>query len=139
MAINYKGYEFRCYEYIRRMENLLYKAQADDKPTQWAKEVERLRWNLETRRFRVAVVGEINQGKTSFVNVLLGREILPADSMPATAAINRITYGDAPKAYLSMKDGSCQPVEIAQLADYVTKYTSASTENAARISEAVMK
>lgn len=138
MAINYKSYEFQCYEYIRRMESLL-DADSDPSLEPWRKEAEQLRRNLESRRFRVAVVGEFNRGKTSFVNALLGREILPADAMPATAAINRITYGDIPRAYLSMKDGQRRPVEISELADYVTKFTAAAAQNAALIDEAVVE
>lgn len=139
MAINYKIYEFQCYEHIRRMEELLCAGGTDSALTSWRKQAERLRRNLESRRFRVAVVGEFNRGKTSFVNALLGREILPADAMPATAAINRITYGDVPSAYLSMKDGRRKPVEIADLAEYVTKFTADSAQNAALIDEAVVE
>lgn len=139
MAINYKSYEFQCYEHIRRAEELLRAGGTDSALASWQEQAERLRRSLESRRFRVAVVGEFNRGKTSFVNALLGREILPADAMPATAAINRITYGDSPAAYLSMKDGHRKPVEIADLAEYVTKFTAESAQNAALIDEAVVE
>lgn len=139
MAINYKKYEFRCYEYVRRFETLLQTNNNGNELQKWLKDTQRLCETLESRRFRVAVVGEFNRGKTSFVNALLGKEILPADLMPATAAINRITYGDTPSAYIALKNGQKKAVEITELAGYITKLSVSAMENAARIDEAVVQ
>lgn len=46
-------------------------------------------------RFVVTVVGEFSRGKSTFINKLLGREILPSDNLPTTALLTRITF--APK------------------------------------------
>ena len=139
MAVNYKKYELRCYEFVRRFEALLRTNSGRDELQRWLKDTQRLCETLESRRFRVAVVGEFNRGKTSFVNALLGKEILPADLMPATAAINRITYGDTPSAYIALKNGQRKSVGIAELAEYITKLSASSTENARRIDEAVVQ
>ena len=139
MAIQYKSYEFQIHDCLLKFGELL--AVASDKPqiAQWLHKINSLRQNLEQRKFRVAVVGEFNRGKTSFVNALLGREILPADYVPTTASINRITYGDTPNAYIKTKDGEKIFVEISNLADYVTKLSEASSERAALIDEAVVE
>lgn len=69
-------------------------------------------------RFQVAVVGEFKRGKTSFINALLRKEILPADVVPATATINRITYGDLPSSYIHWNDGRPEEkIEIDQLSE----------------------
>jgi len=48
------------------------------------------------RKYNLAVIGRVKAGKTSFLNTLLfeGREILPKDSVPMTAALTRIEYAE---------------------------------------------
>lgn len=139
MSVNYKSYEFRVYEHISQLDNLLHEGSSSGELKQLQSEVSKLRQNFETKQFRVAVVGEFNRGKTTFVNALLGKEILPADYLPTTAAINRITYGDEPNAYVVMKNGQIQSVQIAELAEYITKLTTSATEKASQIDEAVVE
>lgn len=139
MAINYKAYEFQCYEQIRRMEALLSFEDGGEALQPWRRNTRNLREALESRRFRIAVVGEFNRGKTSFINALLGKEILPADGLPTTAAINRITYGDTPSSYVLLKNGRRQEVRIEELADYITKLTASAQANAVQIEEAVVQ
>ncbi|GJQ60037.1 MAG: hypothetical protein D8M57_18825 [Candidatus Scalindua sp. AMX11] len=42
----------------------------------------------------IIVAGEYNAGKSSFVNALCGKEILPAGPTPSTHKITLLTYGD---------------------------------------------
>lgn len=44
-------------------------------------------------RFSVSVVGEFNHGKSSLINKMLGREVMPTDTLPTTALLTRISYG----------------------------------------------
>lgn len=48
------------------------------------------------RKYNLAVIGRVKAGKTSFLNTLLfdGRDVLPRDSMPKTAALTRIEYAE---------------------------------------------
>ena len=139
MSVNYKSYEYRVYEHISQLDKLLYEGDCPEELKQYRCEVERLRRDFETKHFRVAVVGEFNRGKTTFVNALLGKELLPAEYLPTTAAINRITYSDSPNAYVIMKNGQKKPVPMEELAEYVTKLSAASSENAAQVQEAVLE
>jgi len=43
-------------------------------------------------KFTVAVVGEFNRGKSTFINELLGKEILPVGGLPTTAMLTKIRY-----------------------------------------------
>lgn len=139
MAIDYQYFEYKAYEYLVRLSQMLEEigGMTDFSPVykDIADEQERIR----TRKFRVAVVGEFKKGKSSFINALLGREILPVDALPTTATRNRITYGAVPKAYLKFKDGKNEYVDIGELAQYVTKLTKSAQEYAARIEEAVVE
>lgn len=54
---------------------------------------------LERDRFHLVVVGEFNHGKSSFVNALLGRRVLPVGVTPTTAVVHHIVYGDEPQVH----------------------------------------
>ena len=103
------------------------------------KKLEESRKKLESRNFSVGILGEFKRGKSSFINALLGREILPVDALPTTATLNRITYGALPRAYLRYKDEKVEEVEIGELSRYVTKLTQESEDAASRIEEAVVE
>ena len=53
---------------------------------------------LEDERFTLVVLGEFNHGKSTFVNALLGRDILPTGITPTTATLNHIVFADPPYA-----------------------------------------
>ena len=40
---------------------------------------------LESERFHLVVLGEFNHGKSTFVNALLGQDVLPVGITPTTA------------------------------------------------------
>lgn len=137
--MDYKDYEFQVYGMLVRLQQLLEPLHLTQQAQAWLNQIHKELLRIKTRRFRVAVVGEFRRGKSSFVNALLGREILPVDALPTTATINRITYGPIPKASLYYKDGSVVEVPIESLADYVTKLTAEAQDYASRIAEAVVE
>lgn len=55
--------------------------------------VEMVKRTLQSR-FSVSFVGELNHGKSTLINKLLGREILPTGELPTTALLTRITDGE---------------------------------------------
>jgi hypothetical protein len=93
---------------------------------------------LKSSRFSLAVVGEFKRGKSTFINALLGKDILPSDLLPCSATLNRVTYGLEPHVEVFFKDGSTERVAIDQLANYVTKLDPDAEEMAARVREAVV-
>lgn len=60
----------------------------------------RFQTRLNANIFKVLVIGEFNRGKSTFINALLKKELLPANVTPCTAVINEIKWGDDPTAYL---------------------------------------
>jgi small GTP-binding protein len=75
---------------------------------------------LAEERFNLVVLGEFNHGKTTFVNALLGKALLPAGITPTTATINHIVWGETPRARAVLRDGGVVDVDPSQLAEYVT-------------------
>jgi GTPase SAR1 family protein len=93
---------------------------------------------LEGDAFNVAVVGEFKRGKSTLINALLGRSILPADVLPCSATLNRVAYGVEPRATVEYRDGSTEDVGVEELGDYVTKLTPESERRAATVRSATV-
>ena len=53
----------------------------------------------------VAVIGEFNRGKSTFINALLGKSILPTDILPETATVTAIVFNDEPKLSIMTNSG----------------------------------
>ncbi len=43
--------------------------------------------------FTITVCGEFKRGKSTFINALLGEEVVPTDILPETCTVNRLLYG----------------------------------------------
>ncbi len=84
---------------------------------------------LVADRFHLVVVGEFNHGKTTFVNALLGRIVLPAGVTPTTAVIHQIEHGDPPSAEVVLASGERRPVPF----DDVRRFAVGGGEDAAKV------
>lgn len=62
--------------------------------------------DLRNMFFMVAVIGEFNAGKSSFVNALIGEKILPIGITPTTEYIELIRYADEVDRNPTVKDGA---------------------------------
>ena len=78
------------------------------------------RANLDADTFKVLVIGEFKRGKSTFINALLGEEVLPSFSIPCTAVINEIKYSEQKRAVLHFQ--SPLPSSRPKLADDVEKH-----------------
>ena len=66
---------------------------------------------LKNERFHLVVLGEFNHGKSTFVNALLGADVLPTGITPTTAAINHVIWAESPHARAYPKEG--EPIDLA--------------------------
>jgi len=66
-------------------------------------------------RFHLVVVGEFNHGKTTFVNALLGAQILPVGVTPTTAVIHHLEYAAEPRAEVVYASGDRSPLPFEQV------------------------
>lgn len=84
-----------------------------------------LRQRVAADSFKVMIVGEFNRGKSTTINAMLGQKVLPAYSVPTTAIINEVKWGDTPRARLydlPSQIGAAQRVTdipVNQIEDYV--------------------
>jgi GTPase SAR1 family protein len=63
-----------------------------------------LKNKVDNDNFKVLVIGEFKNGKSTFINALMGDKVLPAYSTPCTAVINEVVYGKEKKAMLYFKN-----------------------------------
>jgi len=68
------------------------------------KDLNELSTKVRSDSFKVMVTGTFKNGKSTFINALLGEEILPAYAVPTTAVINEIKYGAEKRAILYFRD-----------------------------------
>ncbi|HXJ20971.1 MAG TPA: dynamin family protein [Polyangia bacterium] len=62
------------------------------------------------RPLLVAVMGEFNAGKSSFVNALCGADVAPTGVTPTTATINVLRFGGKPETRVVRHDGTTETV-----------------------------
>jgi GTPase Era involved in 16S rRNA processing len=75
---------------------------------------------LESERFHLVVLGEFNHGKSTFVNALLGADILPVGITPTTASINHVVHAPQPTARVVLLGGESRHLEPGQIKEWVT-------------------
>jgi len=80
-----------------------------------------LRDRLAAARLRVLVAGEAKRGKSTLVNALLGRPVLPSGVTPLTAVATTVRYGEDLHAEVRFADGHEDKQPLAALGDLVTE------------------
>ncbi len=73
------------------------------------------------RRFNVAVMGQFKRGKSTLINALLGRELLPADVAPITTAVTVVEHGLYECAVVRFVDGHEEEIDVGQLHLFVSE------------------
>jgi GTPase SAR1 family protein len=87
--------------------------------------MENLRRRVVSDTFKILVLGDFRQGKSTFINALLGEQVLPSFAWPTTAIVNEVKFADQPRAVLHLLPvGGKQPppreIPVADLHHYVT-------------------
>ncbi len=75
---------------------------------------------IEAERFHLVVLGEFNHGKSTFVNALLGAEVLPTGITPTTAAINHVLWADGITSRVVLLDGESRELNAGEIKEWVT-------------------
>lgn len=78
------------------------------------------------RPFLLTVLGEFNAGKSTFINAILGEELLSVGDIPTTATISLLKYSDKKSAKIIWHDETTEEISI----DMLRKYTVEKREDA---------
>ena len=98
---NYKNCELAIMNHLRQI-NIIANEMNMNSNGDWVVEILN---RMMGEAFHLVIVGEFSRGKSTFVNALLGRKILPASKNPTTAIISKIVYGETPAYRIHYKNG----------------------------------
>jgi len=104
---------------ISRLSALLDRAKAISTVDVRARDV--LAARLLDRSFNLVVVGEFKRGKSTLINALLGRNLLPTGVAPLTSAVTVLEFGSTCAVRLVFEDGHTETVSTDKLPDFVTE------------------
>ncbi|QKG29784.1 dynamin family protein [Campylobacter sp. RM16187] len=68
---------------------------------------------------QIAIVGQFSSGKSTFLNALLGFDILPTGVTPVTARLTRIKYGENFSLRVDYKNGKELSLNVNEIAKFV--------------------
>lgn len=80
----------------------------------------------------VAILGRFKAGKSSFLNHLLGQQLLPVGAIPVTAVVTELEYGPHDEAQVVFKDGRTKQISPERIGDFISE-----TENPENCKQAV--
>jgi cellulose synthase operon protein C len=70
-----------------------------------------------SRPVRLAIVGEFNAGKSTFINALIGADVAPTGVLPTTAILHHLRWAPDPFAKILFVDGAEPSERIVALGD----------------------
>ncbi len=77
---------------------------------------------LNQKRFiDVAIFGQFKAGKSSFLNCLIGKDVLPVGVIPVTTAITRLQYGGKERVIVHYYDGNAEEVPLERIEEYTSE------------------
>ncbi|OPZ60450.1 MAG: Bacterial dynamin-like protein [Deltaproteobacteria bacterium ADurb.Bin510] len=93
------------------------------------RQVEICRNHLNEKSFiDLAILGQFKAGKSSFINDLIGTQVLPVGVIPVTTVITRLTQGNSERALVTFFDGTTRQVNFNELVQYISE-----TENPSNV------
>ncbi len=69
----------------------------------------------------VTILGQFKSGKSSFLNSLIGKSILPVGVIPVTTTITRLQYGKRERAIIRHFDGREIEADIAAIGEFTSE------------------
>ena len=72
-------------------------------------------------RFYVACVGQFKRGKSTLLNALVGRELLPVGVVPVTSVPTVLRFDESTRARVRFRGGAWRDIDAALLPAYVAE------------------
>jgi GTPase Era involved in 16S rRNA processing len=69
----------------------------------------------------VAILGQFKAGKSSFINSLIGKDVLPVGVIPVTTVITRLRFGPKEKAIITYFDGKTSEIPLDGVDQYISE------------------
>ena len=75
----------------------------------------------EEKILNIAVLGRFKAGKSSFLNHLLGKGLLPVGVIPVTTVVTEIQYGPEERAQIRFLDGRTETTELRRIGEFISE------------------
>jgi len=83
--------------------------------------IESCRVFAREKTLNVAILGRFKAGKSSFLNCLLGRPLLPVGVIPVTSVVTEIQWGPCERAEALFADGREEPIPVERIGDFIAE------------------
>ncbi len=80
-----------------------------------------IREQLLSNSFNLVILGQFKRGKTTLINSLIGKEILPSSVVPLTSIVTILKFGKEMNCKVFVEEGGEKEIGLEELADYVTE------------------
>lgn len=115
-------------ELIRRQASVIRAIGTQAQQERWLYKLDDLAHLVENNTFKVLVVGQFSRGKSTLINALLGRKVLPSHATETTAIINAVKFAEKPRALVYPRAAEGEPppapievgIELNDLEPYLT-------------------
>ncbi len=88
----------------------------------FAERAVRLAERAAAQRYHIAVLGEFKRGKSTLVNALIGRPVLPSGVVPVTTVATEVHFGEPQEgALVVFEDATSREIPSEELARYVSE------------------
>ena len=116
--------------HIEFAENLIRKYRWDDGSRQSLEtQILRIRNKQKDRCLNLSVIGEFSTGKSSFINALLGVELLVSSVIQGTTVVNTIIeYYPQPLLYVLKTDGTYEVIQTSSFKELSEKLSHVTTD-----------
>jgi GTP-binding protein EngB required for normal cell division len=75
----------------------------------------------QEKTLSIAVLGRFKAGKSSFLNHLLGRPLLPIGVIPVTSVVTEIEWGPHERAEILFADGRREQTPVERIGDFISE------------------
>ncbi len=86
-----------------------------------AKTLKTIEEKLATQQFNLVIIGQFKRGKSTLINAILKKPILPTSVLPLTSIITIISYGSNPYSIVKFIDDSKKQIDLDEIELYVTE------------------
>jgi len=80
-----------------------------------------LKDKITNQEFNMVIMGQFKRGKSTFINALLGHEIVPTAIVPLTSVVTILRYGEKAKGVVHYLNNNREEISLSDINNFVTE------------------